>query len=53
MFTANMHEFKIQQAELVREAKQYRLLRSLRDAKSPSRDLNSLIQGFITTILFL
>ena len=52
MFSSDIHTSKIRQAELVREAAQIRLIRSLRDAKSPTRDLATLIRGLITTILF-
>ena len=52
MFTADMHEFKIRQAELVREAQQFRLIRSLQDQDSPTRGLASLIRGLITLTLF-
>ena len=49
MFTSDIQAGKIRQAELVREAEQYRLMRSL---QSPTRDLISLIKGLITLTLF-
>jgi hypothetical protein len=52
MFTTDIYPSKIRQAELVREAQQYRLIRSLREAKSPTRDLSSLLRGWIISTLF-
>lgn len=52
MFTSDMHDFKIRQAELVREAQQFRLIRSLQVQASPSRGLTSLIRGLINLTLF-
>ena len=53
MFTTNYHDYKIRQAELVREAQQFRLIRSLQEEDSPNRSLTSLIKGLINNTLFL
>lgn len=52
MFTADIYQSKIRQAELVREAQQFRLIKSLQEAQSPTRDLATLIRGLIALTLF-
>ena len=52
MFTTDIHNFKIRQAELVREAERFRLTHSLQEAQSPTRNLATLIRGLIALTLF-
>ena len=52
MFTSDIYPGKIRQSELVREAEQYRLMRSLQEDQSPTRNLISLLKGLITLTLF-
>ncbi len=52
MFIINLDNHNLRQAELIQEAKKYRLILSLREDKSPSRGIARKIQGLIS-IIFL
>jgi hypothetical protein len=50
MNTNYMQEHNLRQAELIKEADKARLIRSLKESKSPSKGIARKIQGMISII---
>ena len=51
MLNINLQDHKLRQAELIQEAEKVRLIRSLKENKSPARGVARKIQGLISIIL--
>ena len=51
MFTTSIHETKVRQAELIREANKERLIRSLPKKKSLRGDIPAMVRGLISLSL--
>lgn len=51
MFNISMQDHNLRQAELVQEAEKVRLIRSLKQSKSPTRGIAAKIQALISSLI--